>query len=333
MPVSVAHTNEHFKTAAFSPSATHILATTPSAISASALSKNSGKSTVTMDVWDSQWYPGMSLTASDGSWCYLACIPAFPLRLFAISPDPLNKVNVRCTYQTKNQYYDPISPYVARFNLDASKIYCAMPREIQIFNVNSSYCTASFNTKEKSRVSDLAFARHVVAVSTYAGAILLYDTDGAGAAINSIVPAVAVDGSVASGVTQSSFCADGFTLITTSRNSNLISTYDLRMLESPLLHIVYTEGPPTNQRIGFDVTKCGGYVAIGGTDGVVRVFRVNDGAIVSTLNVGGVIGSVSFNPLNNMELAIATGTRHFGPDDDNEELLRGGNVMIYTLNN
>ena len=130
------------------------------------------------------------------------------------------------------------------------------------------------------------------------------------------------------GVTQVRFAPnDQHTLYSTSRRSNAVLAWDVRMMtdldwSKPLRGVLHYETKnDTNQRIGFDVSSCGRYLMVGGIDESVRLYEASTGKVVHVADgMGDVVNGVSCHGsvADGMVLAVAKGTRRF-PDDDTDD--------------
>jgi len=134
-----------------------------------------------------------------------------------------------------------------------------------------------------------------------------------------------------SGVTQLQADNSEFLLYSTSRRSNAIISWDLRMLSG---NIEYQSRPiagyssfatqnDTNQRLEFALDESGQTLFAGGTDRKVRVYDTKSGNLQTTIDgLDDVANGVSFAHMETAKasfLAVTTGSRHFPSLEDLEQ--------------
>ena len=133
------------------------------------------------------------------------------------------------------------------------------------------------------------------------------------------------------GVTQLKFAPNQeYILYSASRRSDSILVWDLRMMSSnanesssPIRGIgSFQTSLDTNQRLEFDLSEDGSHLFAGGLDQCVRVYETKTGKLVQKLSdLDDAANGVSFTCLSNQAcyLAVATGSRRFPKDDDNDD--------------
>jgi len=213
---------------------------------------------------------------------------------------------------------------------------------------------------------------NILAVGTYApGSIYLYDTrvapiDGGGAVANvSLGTGVALVGHgknfkinslgendsndenflskakakwfqrrVQKGVTQLDFCNNDTTLVSSSRNTDAIISWDVRRVtcgeEAPMRACKgYSASLDSNQRIEFHIDREKGNIYIGGRENSVSVFNITSGEIVEKFSMSDVVNGVSVhNTPNNALMAVAYGERKFCED---EGMLSNGGIELWKI--
>lgn len=206
-----------------------------------------------------------------------------------------------------------------------------------------------------SSISYTQFSPHILAVGTYTpGSIYLYDTRASSAvATFSHLNAMALVGHgknfklqsgevdednnflskakiewfkrrVQNGVTQLEFCNNDFTLVSASRNSDAVVSWDVRRMtcgdQTPMgASKGYSADLDSNQRIGFHVQDDNLY--IGGRDKTVSVFNLTSGNLLWTIFMSDVVNDVSVHASAGL-LAVSLGERDF--DEDEGMISRGG---------
>lgn len=70
------------------------------------------------------------------------------------------------------------------------------------------------------------------------------------------------------------FTPDGRKLVTGARKDHRLLVWDIRYYRRPLN--ILSRPNTTNQRIYFDISNCGKYLVSGATDGVVKVWDVDN---------------------------------------------------------
>jgi WD40 repeat protein len=157
------------------------------------------------------------------------------------------------------------------------------------------------------------------------------------------------------GVTQLTFCPRDYRLYSTSRRSDAVLVWDLRMLSgrdeyqtNPICgYGSFATKNDTNQRIEFDVSKTGESLFVGGRDRCVRVYDTQSGECTSTICdfedcANGVSCHTELGTTKTL-LAVATGSRRFPSEEDldadstcsdnldNEDEIAPGCLRLYSL--
>jgi telomerase Cajal body protein 1 len=203
---------------------------------------------------------------------------------------------------------------------------------------------------QKGLVSSMCCAIHtpnLLAVGTYSpGSIYLYDTrvsghheiatvlnggisvvghgkrmkrfhvDDEDENIFSVAKARWFQGRAQTGVTQLTFCENDHSLLSTSRRSDAVLKWDLRMITAPdhsmrpICGIAsYAADQTSNQRIGFHVE--GNDLYVGGRDKSVKCYDIASGKLQHTIRMLDVVNGVSFHTNH---LAVSLGEWTFEDD-------------------
>jgi len=154
------------------------------------------------------------------------------------------------------------------------------------------------------------------------------------------------------GVTQLEYSpSDSYILYSSSRRSNCIISWDLRMLSGNTDHqsnpvrglSSYATNNDTNQRIEFDIESKGKMLYVGSTDSRIMIYDLASAEHTGTLDCLdlGVVNGVTHAYQSNgaSYLAVATGSRQFPTEEDieNERDFSkagkpAGNLLLYKLN-
>mmetsp|Transcript_8950 Transcript_8950/g.13011 ORF Transcript_8950/g.13011 Transcript_8950/m.13011 type:complete len:378 (-) Transcript_8950:527-1660(-) len=212
-----------------------------------------------------------------------------------------------------------------------------------------------------SSISYTQFSPHVLAVGTYTpGSIYLYDIRASSAvATFSHLNAMALVGHgknfklqsgegeeddnflskaktkwfkrrVQNGVTQLEFCNNDFTLVSASRNSDAIVSWDIRRMtcgdQIPMGPSKgYSANLDSNQRIGFHIDNEDLY--IGGRDKIVSVYNITSGNLQRTISMSDVVNDVSVHASTGL-LAVSLGERSF---DEDEGIMSRGGIELWKI--
>lgn len=79
------------------------------------------------------------------------------------------------------------------------------------------------------------------------------------------------------------FTPDGLKLVSGARKDHRLLVWDIRYYRKPLN--ILNRVVDTNQRVYFDVSPCGKYLVTGGTDGILKVWDVDNVNWKSDLDV------------------------------------------------
>ena len=121
-----------------------------------------------------------------------------------------------------------------------------------------------------------------------------------------------------SGVTHLKFTHNGEILISGARRDNKLLFWDLRNLSQPIHRL--NRKVDTNQRIFFDLSYDGHWLASGDTSGVIHAWDTSDSYNELQLPVhNDCCNGVSFHPHNRPILATTSGQHHFDIDNENVE--------------
>jgi telomerase Cajal body protein 1 len=258
------------------------------------------------------WFPFMS-KQDPTLCCFVTAIKNRPVQLY-----DSNTLRLRYSYKTKDNADEVRAPLTVRFNLDGSKIYCGFKSELQIFGIEGELdrhiFTSPFQKSKdglKGLISTIDFnpdCSGIYALGSFGGQIGLYDERNNEEFCLFRDP----DGRLGTfqGITQTQFSPDGRYLLSCSRNSDNLAVWDIRNT-GDILHRLCRPGL-TPQRIYFDCD--GENVYSGGTDGIVRCFRIATGMLVGSLKVS--LASVAGCSVGENVVVTGSGQREFALYDD-----------------
>ena len=144
-----------------------------------------------------------------------------------------------------------------------------------------------------------------------------------------------------------------YILYSASRRSNAVLSWDVRMLSSndknthPICGLKsYARDGDTNQRIDFDLDNYGKklYIGTGSNESVVKIYDTATSTLDHEMSIENnqckyASNGVSFLNIGSQKLlAVATGSRHFSDESDDEddeelEILSPGCLQLYSIDN
>ncbi|XP_014204964.1 telomerase Cajal body protein 1 isoform X2 [Copidosoma floridanum] len=277
-------------------------------------------------VYDTCWFPYMSSWDSS-TCCFLSTSQGSPVHLW----DALTG-QLRATYRAYNlvdEVEAAISVYFANFG---GQIWSGFKNALRVFDTNQPGRQISniFLKKDFPNVSGLVSCIRenpempgLMAFGTYSKCIGLYK-DGPICTFQA-----------GSGVTQVEFSQCGTKLYSTVRRNGELLCWDLRN-PGAVLHCLGDRQSDTNQRIWFDLAFNGEEIVSGGTDGLVRLWKITsdqpiDEDICPTYKIKiskDCVNGVSLHK-NLPLLATSTGERKF---DDEGSIIRDNSLCFYWLN-
>ncbi|CAK1543190.1 unnamed protein product [Leptosia nina] len=212
-------------------------------------------------VYDFCWYPGMN-SAIPESCCWITTRQNAPVQMWDAFDGSL-----RCSYRGFNAV-DEMEPAVScTFSTDGSRIIAGYKKVLRTFDVERpgrEFC----EHKISSPASCFATNSNLLAVGSWNTCISLYNTNELGT-----YKSVGKMHGHSGGLTHLKFTSDGLRLVSGARKDNRLLIWDIRYYRRPLN--ILSRNVDTNQRIYFDISPCGKYLATGGTDGIVRIWDMN----------------------------------------------------------
>ena len=267
-------------------------------------------------IFDYAWYPRMSSDYPET--CVLAATSRdHPIHLWDAFSGAL-----RCTYRGFNDFDEVAAAASVSFDAGGGRIFGGYDGRVLVFDAGRpgrDFRVLRLKPHLTGIVSCFAHAavpgEARFAAGTYNGAVGLYD----GADRRAEPWAVLTAGR---GATQLEFGGDAFTLWVGIRSGGAVEQWDLRNPGAPVQRLERV--CRTNQRVGFCLGA--GRLVSGGTDGVVRAWRLSpdgapDGPAVPFAASSDSVTGAAPHPWLPL-LAVASGQRHYdtpgGPDSDSD---------------
>ncbi|KAF6203943.1 hypothetical protein GE061_002281 [Apolygus lucorum] len=218
-------------------------------------------------VYDYEWFPFMSSWAPETA-CFISASSCAPVHLI----DAFTGA-VRASYIGYNNVFEVASCFGLTFTRDGGKIYCGYRNMIKIFDISVPGTTCqTFNTKRLNEqtgyiscISQNPSMNSLFAAGSFSRTIGLYTEEG---------DAVCLLKGQRNGLTTLTHSTDGTKLFSGSRMDPEILCWDLRN-PGEVLHIL-PRVMDTNQRIRISVSNDGNHLLSGGTDGVVRIWNLDE---------------------------------------------------------
>ena len=245
-------------------------------------------------VYSLDWYPGASEQA------LLVSVKDRPLKLLN------SDLSTRFTYTTKNYADEPFGPKLAKFNQDATEIYCGDNKRLLILNILGQQV---HDLKIGGLVSDIDFNKDhsgLYAVGCFNGSIALLDSRS---------QQFYHEFQSLNGLTNSKFSQDGLYLISSHRNNDEMIVWDIRN-SGNVLHKLKRRSK-TNQRMHINIY--GDYLYTGNTIGTVSCFKISTGDFVFEKLVGQ--RPVAEALMSQKTMITCSGARKFGENVEDGKLI------------
>ncbi|KAI8454438.1 WD40-repeat-containing domain protein [Phakopsora pachyrhizi] len=243
-------------------------------------SKDSWEPSLSLKMADSvlstAWFPH-SGKKDPSRYCFVAAVKDHPIHLIDATHG-----SIRASYPIIDHRERVVAPHSMVFSQDGSTLYAGFDTAIEIFDVyrpgeaGERYKTLPSRKSrdgQKGIISTLAIdsnRKGVLAAGSFSSQIGLYDTQS-----NDFSPIIVFRSKESTGQSQVKFHPyNDQVLFSASRKSNQIHCWDLRY-DIRAFHSFYRPGK-TNQRIKFDVDPTGSNLITGGTDGKIRIYRLDD---------------------------------------------------------
>ncbi|XP_057300877.1 uncharacterized protein LOC130635537 isoform X1 [Hydractinia symbiolongicarpus] len=305
-------------------------------------------------VYDMTWYPFMN-SADPDTCCFISTSRDHPIHLWDACTG-----RIRCSYRAFDQMDELASANSIAFNLDGSKIYCGFNNVVRVFDsarpgrdFTEIHTVAKKQPHRKGRnrfalnmnqsgiISSIGFSREyngLFALGSFSKSIGLYSTSD-----NKLLHILNadVDGHLG-GITQVKFTDDGLYLFSGGRKDTELICWDMRNTTMPLFKLLRAVN--TNQRIQFDIDRCGCHVVSGDSNNVINVWDLNDIFDNITDDVishqpthqyvahEDAVNAASLHPTKSL-LATTSGQRHFIVDDSDSDSMETDNKTIHNFDN
>ncbi|GFU42113.1 telomerase Cajal body protein 1 [Nephila pilipes] len=238
-------------------------------------------------IYDYCWYPLMN-SAEPDTCCLASCSKNTPVHLWDGFTGKL-----RCSYRCYDQMDEVTAARSLSFDADGSRIFCGFDKTIRIFNVDlpgRNFETRQTFAKKSGQpgiISCFAFTRqnrNISAVGSYQKSIGIYsEPDGELECL--------LEGQKG-GLTQLQFSPDGNLLYSGGRKDSEILCWDLRYLGEVLFCL--RRSCVTNQRLYFDISRCGRYVVSGNNNGIISVWDTYNETVESEYNKFRILKPIQF---------------------------------------
>ncbi|XP_052749562.1 telomerase Cajal body protein 1 homolog [Galleria mellonella] len=232
-------------------------------------------------VYDFCWYPGMNSNIPE-TCCWITTRQNAPIQMWDAFDGSL-----RCSYRGFNSV-DEMEPALSiTFSQEGTRIIAGYKKVLRTFDVERPGRDFSEH-KITSSASCFATNSNLLAVGSWNTTISLYNISEMGT-YKSIGKMHGHSG----GVTHAKFTPDGLRLVSGARKDHRLLVWDIRYYRRPLN--ILSRVVNTNQRVYFDISPCGRYLVSGGTDGILKVWDVEQVDWKSSLDVTDVdIDNVTF---------------------------------------
>ncbi|KAI5646178.1 telomerase Cajal body protein 1 [Phthorimaea operculella] len=212
-------------------------------------------------VYDFCWFPGMNSQIPE-TCCWLTTRQNAPVQMWDAFDGSL-----RCSYRGFNSV-DEMEPAISvTFTSDATRIIAGYKKVLRTFDIDRPGRDFAEH-KISAPASCLATDCNLLAVGSWNTTISLYNVNEMGT-YKSIGKMHGHSG----GVTHVKFTPDGLKLVSGARKDHRLLVWDIRYYRRPLN--ILTRAVDTNQRVYFDISPCGKYLVSGGTDGILKVWDVD----------------------------------------------------------
>lgn len=218
-------------------------------------------------IYDYSWYPLMN--SNDRASC---CLASTSKKSTVHLWDGFTG-ELRCSYRPYNHLDEVVTPHSLSFDSDGQKLFCGFKNIVRIFNVDvpgRSFESRHVFAKKRGQsgiISCFAFTpsnKNISVAGSYQKTIGIYSEPSG--------QLECVLEGQKNGITQLQFSPDGRYLYSGGRKDPDILCWDLRNLGTVLYSL--KRSCETNQRMYFDISRCGKYVVSGNGNGIITFWDV-----------------------------------------------------------
>ncbi|EME30006.1 transducin family protein / WD-40 repeat family protein [Galdieria sulphuraria] len=262
-------------------------------------------------VRDVDWFPLMD-SNNPATCAFITCCKDHPVHLW-----DGNDGSYRCSYCAYNHCDELVSPHSIRFSTFGDSIFCGFHRRLCVFDTQRpgrdfiEYSLTSYRGQGPSlrgivsSIDSKIEEPYYLTLGSFSGVVGLgdYRVDQA----NFLHTTMRAHNG---GITMVRFVPGSSTLLLAgARKDDDIVVWDIRNTNKVVYRL--SRKSETNQRIGFDIDHTGKFVCSGSTDGIIRLWSLQNGRLFMSWNASRwSISSVSWNPCFPL-LASCSGQRCF----------------------